>query len=136
MNWTMIDVARAGVVSARVGVILAGLVIGAAHLAPAVAQNEEGGPEQVEVTESKLRAFASATLALQDLGERYESRFEAAETGEERARIIEEANLQMILVVDQTPGITLPEYDAISEAAREDAELGAVVDAAILAEME
>lgn len=104
--------------------------------APTHAQDRQAAPPPVEVTEDKLRAFASATLALEEVAARHRAEIAAAETADEEARLEREAERERIATVEATPGITLDEYNAISTAARADPDLAEVVDAAILAELD
>jgi hypothetical protein len=126
----------------RTALVAAGVGIAAALAVPAAAQvaAEEPvaaeAPGRLEVTQETLRAFAAATLALQDVQEQVRARLEGAETQEERARIREEAQREMSGVIERTPDISVSEYNAISEAARTDPALAAVVDAAILAALD
>jgi hypothetical protein len=113
-----------------------GLAFGMASLAPAHAQTAPApaqAPAQSAMpaenmpsenfSDEQLRSFAVATLQIQDVGQEYQPRMEAAESTEEQQALAQEANAQMVQIVEQVEGITVPEYNAIAEAARANPEV-------------
>ena len=108
-----------------VAVAALGMAFGVASVAPAQAQTAPApaqSPAQ-NFSEDQLRSFAVATLQIQDVGQEYQPRMEAAESTEEQQTLAQQANAQMVQIVEQVEGITVPEYNAIAEAARADPEI-------------
>ncbi|HSP24139.1 MAG TPA: DUF4168 domain-containing protein [Saliniramus sp.] len=94
-----------------------------AQTAPAPAQSPAQAPTAENFSEDQLRSFAVATLQIQDVGQEYQPRMEAAESTEEQQQLAQEANSQMVQIVEQVEGITVPEYNVIAEAARANPEI-------------
>jgi hypothetical protein len=69
-------------------------------------------------SDEQLRSFAVATLQIQEVGQAYQPRMEAAASPEEQQALAQEANTQMVQIVEQVEGISVPEYNEIAEAAR------------------
>lgn len=113
-----------------------GLASTPATLAQDVPDTTQSTAGAVEVTEEKIRAFAAATLAMQDIAARGAAQLEAAQTQEERDAIAAQTQADLVRLVEEAPGISREEYNAISIAARRDRDLAAVVDAALLAALD
>lgn len=96
---------------------LAGFVLFAASAAiPAAAQN-------ATFEDEKIDAFVTAQLTVDEIRSTYVQQFEAAASDEERREISEAAHQEMVTAVNEAPGITVEEYNAIVEAASTDPEL-------------
>ena len=93
-------------------------------MTPALAQQDPTSAiTESEMTNEKLRSFAVATLEFQTINQEYQPRFEAAASPEAQQQIAQEANAEMVLVVEQIDDLTVPEYNAIAEAARNNPEI-------------
>lgn len=73
--------------------------------------------------EEKLEAFVVAMLEVENIRRTYSQAVAQADDDQARAGLIEEAGAEMVQAVEETPGITLDEYNAISEAAQTDPDL-------------
>jgi hypothetical protein len=106
--------------------------------AQAQAQPAQQAPAATAETfsEDKLRSFAVATLQIQDVGQVYQPRIEAAESAEERQELAQEANTQMVQIVAQVDGITVPEYNEIAQAARANPDMMAQINTLIGEELQ
>lgn len=97
---------------------LSGLIAG-----PVVAQTQLA---QAELSDSKIEAFVVAAVAVEQVRQSYRQEFE--ETGEEdRAKLAEQANDEMVSAIEATPDITLEEYVEINRARQQDPELNRVI---------
>jgi len=97
--------------------VLGGFALLAASAAiPAAAQD-------VSYDDAKIEAFVTAQLTVAEIRSTYVQQLEAAATEEERLEITQEANQEMATAVNETPGITVEEYNAIVDAAAADPEL-------------
>lgn len=121
MNITRLPIAAVAALGMAFGV--ASVAPAQAQTAPAPAQSPAQVPTAENFSEDQLRSFAVATLQIQNVGQEYQPRMEAAETTEEQQTLAQEANAQMVQIVEQVEGITVPEYNAIAEAARADPEI-------------
>ena len=110
-----------------VAVAALGMAFGAASLMPVQAQQAPAPAQAPAATsaysDEQLRSFAVATLQIQEVGQEYQPRMEAAETTEQQQQLAQEANAQMVQIVEQVEGITVPEYNEIAEAARANPEI-------------
>jgi hypothetical protein len=88
---------------------LAGMLM----LSPAQAQ-------QGELSDEKLNSFVVAAIAVEDLVEEWQPRIEEAATEEEALELRAQANAELVAAVEQTPGITVEEYQEIGIAAQTD----------------
>lgn len=73
--------------------------------------------------DATIEAFVTAQLEIQEIRAAYVPRLEGAASDEERQRLTEEATGEMVTAVDETPGITVEEYNAVVEAAGSNPEL-------------
>lgn len=71
----------------------------------------------------ELDAFAAALIEVAGVREKYTPLLQSAETEEQQASIVEEANAEMTDVIEGTDGIDIDGYLKIAEAASEDQEL-------------
>ncbi|MEX2642672.1 MAG: DUF4168 domain-containing protein [Acetobacterales bacterium] len=113
----------------------------APHAAPqgqgALPQDRPGqSPQQTRrrvLTEEKLVAFAVAARKVRVVREAWEAKIEKAESKEAADALKEEANKEFARVVTEAPGITVPEYLGIVEAAEDNPELGKKINEVIQA---
>lgn len=92
-------------------------------LAPtaALAQDEQqGGAQQPQFSDAKLRSFAVAALEVRDIIESWRPRIEEAESKDEQDRLRQQANAELHTAVKQADGISVAEYQQIVETARGD----------------
>lgn len=99
-------------------VLAAALWIGAVASAQAQATYED----------AKLEAFVTAAIKIDRLIETLTPRIRAAATPEEALKLRQEANEELVQVVDTTEGISVEEYQEINLAARSDAGLYARIE--------
>ncbi len=104
---------------------------------PVVAQQSEVPSIAAEdVTETQVNAFVDAALAVQDVQNEYMPKIQATEDETERNEIIEEANTAAAAAVESVEELTIDDYLAISEAARQDEDLNARIMARLQSEQE
>lgn len=80
-----------------------------------------------EITEEKLKAFASASLSVRALNEKWQPRIAGATNDEAIQRLREEAMDEMVNAVEDE-GLSAIEYNEIAEAARTDPEIAETVE--------
>lgn len=68
----------------------------------------------------ELDIFTTALLEVAEVREKYTPVLQSAETEDQQAAIVEEANAEITQVIEETDGITLDRYTEISQAASED----------------
>lgn len=85
-------------------------------LSPAQAQENE-------LTDEKLGSFVVAAIAVEDLVEQWQPRIDEAATEDEALELRAQANAELVAAVEQTPGITVEEYQEIGMAAQTDPSL-------------
>ncbi len=76
-----------------------------------------------EYSSEELDIFTDALLEVAEVREKYTAELEGAEDGDEEAAIVEEANEEIVEVIEAKDGITLDRYTEIAQAANEDQEL-------------
>ena len=87
----------------------------------ALAQTDDSpGMEEAPIPDALLESFVVAALEVSEVAESYEGRIEAAETQESRDTLTREAREAMVSAVEDTDGITVDEYVAITQAAQVD----------------
>lgn len=109
--------------SASIAVITAASLAFSAAAMPALAQEilpDEPAVSAEAFSDEQLQTFAVAYLQIDRISQEYETRLQSAETPEEQQQIQMEANDEMVLVVEQTEGLTVDEYNAIFQAAQTD----------------
>lgn len=72
-----------------------------------------------EVTDDLLTAFVTAAVEVAAVAETYGARIEAADEAD-RDALAQEAQVEMLRVVESTEGISVEQYVAIAEAAQRD----------------
>lgn len=94
----------------------------------AMAQDQIDGAAIASESEM-VDAFIAAALAVNEVRESYMAQIEAEADQNAQMEMLEAADAAMLQAVEETPGITLDEYIAIANAAAEDPELAAQIDA-------
>jgi hypothetical protein len=80
------------------------------------------GQAQVSVTDQKIASYASAAVEVESLRSEWTKRIVAAESESAQAELREQANGEMVNAVKEE-GLSVEEYNAITEAAKQDPEL-------------
>lgn len=94
---------------------------------PAVAQGmQQQAPAAAEYGEEELRAFAQASLEVQELNDKWIPRLSEAESQEEAQQLRSQATSEMAEAI-QDEGLSLEDYNAIYDQARQDAELASQI---------
>ncbi|MGI3212861.1 DUF4168 domain-containing protein [Roseovarius tibetensis] len=90
--------------------------------APMVALTAQSAAAQSETQYSseELDIFTTALLDVAEVRQKYTSRLQSAETEEQQAAIVEEANDEITQVIEDTDGITFDRYTEIARAANQD----------------
>ena len=83
--------------------------------AQSVAAQEAG-----EYSAQELDAFTNALLEVSSVREKYTPLLQSAETEDQQAAIVEEANAEITEVIETTDGMTMDSYLEIAQAASED----------------
>ncbi|MFO7757952.1 MAG: DUF4168 domain-containing protein [Roseovarius sp.] len=93
--------------------------------APMVAITAQGAAAQSaeDYSSEELDIFSNALLEVAEVREKYTPMLQGAETPDEEAEIVEEANAEIMQVIEDTDGITIDRYTEIAQAANEDQEL-------------
>jgi len=76
--------------------------------------------QQAEYSSAELDIFAEALLQVADVRQKYTAMMQSAETEDQQAAIVEEANTEITRVIEETDGITLDRYTEIAQAADQD----------------
>ena len=90
---------------------------------PAAAQAQDA------FNDRKLNAFVVAVVKVDRLIDAWAPKIRSAEDEEQAKAMNEQANAELRQAIEQTDGITVEEYKAISEAMRSDSELMSRVEA-------
>ncbi len=90
---------------------------------PADAQAQDGYDDQ------KLEAFVVAVVKVDSLIDTWAPKIRSAENEEQAQAMNQQANAELRQAIEQTDGITIEEYKAISNAMREDSALVTRVEA-------
>ncbi|MCC5963459.1 MAG: DUF4168 domain-containing protein [Rhodobacteraceae bacterium] len=88
-----------------------------------------GPGAELAADEAMVDAFITAALAVAETREQYMAQLEATTDEEEQMAIVQEADAAILQVVEESPDITVDEYIAIGEAASQDPDLAAEIDA-------
>ncbi len=92
------------------------LVLGVALAGIATAPASAGS----NFAQTKLEAFVTAAMVVDELVQKWTPRIRSAGKGEEGAKLRAEAEAEMHAVIERTDGVTVAEYNEIGEAARKD----------------
>lgn len=112
-------------------------VIALGFSTPAMAQQTEVPSIAAEdVTETQVNAFVDAALAVQEVQNEYVPQIQATEDETARNAIIEEANTAAAAAVESVDDLTIGDYLAIAEAARQNEGLNARIMARLQSQQE
>jgi hypothetical protein len=100
--------------------------------APATAPLEAPA-EAAAFTEEQLQSFVAAALEVSGIQQQAAADLMATEDETEQDEVLQQANQQMIDAIESEPGITVPEYIAIAEAAETDPALRTQLEEMIVA---
>jgi hypothetical protein len=101
----------------------AGLLIGSAVTAPALAAEQAPAAQQSQASsysDEKIQSFVTAALEVEQVRQEYSAQFAEAESEEQRQAIAQQANDEMVKAVEDAPGISLQEYNQIAQAVERD----------------
>ena len=123
---------------AKVTLTAYGLIVAGAMTPVAVAANEAGSgnlpliPVQATTFDQEtIDAFAAARTRVDEIRSTYLPQFQQAQTEAEQQQINQQATQEMAEAVEDTPNITVEEYDAVVRAVREDPNLSDRIDEAM-----
>ena len=105
-----------------------GLILAAPLALPAMADQPAAAES---ITQDQLVAFVAAMQAVTEVENRHQAAFEAAESDDDRAQIVAQANAEMVDAIEATDGISVEEYITVLQQAQVDAELNARIAAMI-----
>lgn len=114
---------------------VAALSLGA--VAPVMAQTAAPAPapapqaSEIDMSDEKLEAFVTALLGVEEVRIEYTPQIEAADSEEDQAELVNEANEEIISKIDAVDELTVDEYVSIAQAAQQDQELGARIAALV-----
>ena len=95
-----------------------------ARVAPAVAQTSDApGMDSAAIPDALLESFVIAALDVSEIAQTYEAQMQSADSEEARQSLALEARDAMVAAVEETDGITVDEYVAITQAAQVDQNL-------------
>lgn len=95
------------------------LAVAAAPVTVLTAQSA-AAQEAASYSAEELDIFAEALLQVAHVRQKYTAMMQSAETGDQQAAIVEEANAEITRVIEDTDGITIDRYTEIAQAANED----------------
>lgn len=96
--------------------------------APANAQQTQQQAPAAEYGDEELRAFAQASVEVQQLNEQWMPEISAAENQAEAEQLRAEATSQMVQAI-QGEGLTVEDYNAIFDQARQDPDVASQIQA-------
>jgi hypothetical protein len=91
------------------------------------------GADSAEFSQQQLESFVAAALEVSGIQQEAASQLMATEDQAEQDTVLQEANQQMIEAIESEPGISVPEYIAIAEAAETDQALRSQLEQMIVA---
>jgi len=112
--------------------MMATMVFSLAAAPAAVAQqygSQPGAEKQQqprEYSEGQIQAYATAFLEVRDLSREYQGKMQSAETPEQQQAVQQEASQVMSIAVQES-GLSVQEYNSITNATRTDPDLQARV---------
>lgn len=83
------------------------------------------------IDEGMILAFVDAQARVAEIRAEYTPQFQAAETEQRREEINETAMQEIVTAIDETPGITVEEYDGLIRAAGQDPQLAERINEAM-----
>lgn len=106
---------------------LAAILSGALLAAPVAAQDAADGQAQQEAgqafSDEKLDAFAEAATEVNKVMFAWRGRMQQAKNQQEQQEMLQQANEEIVTIVQDTANISMQEYQAIATAAGEDQSL-------------
>lgn len=100
---------------------LATAAVSAPHMAAAASERQQLAQAQAaSYSDEKLQAYAIAFIEVEKISVEYRDKIRGVESDEERAKITEETSKEMTEKVEDTPGITVLEYNEITQASTQD----------------
>lgn len=123
----------------RLFAALAALGLALGPVAPALAGQADGArlaqaEQGQQFSDEQLRSFAVAALEVRKIRSDFMARIQQAGSEDERQQLAREANGQMVSAVEDTPGISVEDYNAIVQAAGEDPELASRIQTIVESE--
>ena len=100
---------------------------------PADAAEPAAPAEATEFSQEQLDAFVAAALDVSAIQQDAAATLMTTEDQAGQDEVLEQANQQMIEAIESEPGITVPEYIAIAEAAETDPDLRSQLEEMIVA---
>lgn len=89
--------------------------------APMAAFAQSAATQETDAySEQELDVFTSALIEVASVREKYTPLLQSAETEDQQAAIVEEANAEITKVIEETDGLTMDSYLEIAKAASED----------------
>lgn len=82
----------------------------------------------VEWSDDKLRSFATAVLAINQIAEKWQPKVQAATSEDQAATLLEQVDTEMREVIESTEGLGIDEYQQILAAAQDDPALKGQID--------
>ncbi|MBD3624348.1 MAG: DUF4168 domain-containing protein [Rhodobacteraceae bacterium] len=139
MTYSKRFIRHAAASATLLGIGLSAPVIAQTADAPAQAPATGAAPatteaEQVAISDDKLEAFVSAVSDVRDIGMDYSAQLEGVPEGADRQKLVKEAEARMVEAVQDTPNLTIEEYQRIGARAQQDEALGKRI-AAIISDM-
>lgn len=86
----------------------------------AITAQTAAAQQEANYSAAELDIFTEALLQVADVRQKYTALMQSAESEDQQAAIVEEANTEIVEVIENTDGITLDRYTEIAEAANQD----------------
>ena len=112
---------------------LAATALTASMSLPTFAQTEPAAPQATEIPEAELQSYAAAAAEIEALVQEWQPKVQSAETPEEAAEIGQQAQAEMVQAVE-SEGLTVEQYNQITQLAQADPDLQAKIMSYIQAE--
>jgi len=106
--------------SSSLAVALSGLMLTAPVGAQEAGSSQAQQQAQHDYSEKKLEAFAAAATEVNKIMFAWRGRMQQAENQEEQQQMLQQANEEIVAIVQETPNINMQEYQEIATAAGED----------------
>lgn len=106
----------------RTALAALGLLVGTAAV-PLTAAADSGSYRLAQAgafEDETIQAFVTARVEIEDIRATYVERIEGADSEQERLELSQQANQEMVAVIEEVPDITVEEYNAIVDAAGND----------------
>ena len=99
--------------------------LGALSALALLAATASGAAAQEQFTDQKVESFVDAAVAVEDLVNEWQPKIQQAQDESQAEEMRQQANLELAQAVEDTAGISVEEYMAIGQEARQDPELAA-----------